>query len=141
MVLILILSELSLYYIDNSDKYENYPSLTDIISNYPEGKMVSACGTVKQIQPTGFLMSEYFNNTLITFKVYSTQNVSLKDNVSVLGILNENNQIISRYILIEDSSSFYIILIQSLFAIIILFFIFNRYWIFDKDEKKFIRKK
>lgn len=140
LILILILSGLCIYYTDNYMKYQNYPSTANILAHYPEGKTVAITGTVTQAFPGGFLMLDSYHGKITEFRVYSPVKVSPEDEVSVLGTLKPNYQIISQKMLVESKWSFDLVLIRSFLAFIVLFLIFNHYWKFDGKKWEFIRR-
>lgn len=139
--LLLILTGLCLFYADYYVKYQNHPTTSDILSNYQVGETVLVGGTVTQIMPGGFLLSETYHQNIIEYRVYSPDEVSLGDKVSLIGNLESNYIIISQKMLIENSWSYRFVLIRSFFAFIVLLFIFNHYWKFNKERWEFIRRK
>lgn len=141
IILILILTGLCLYYNDHYVKHQNYPTTSDILSNYQVGETILVGGTVTQITPGGFLLSETYHQNTIKYRVYSPDKVSLGDKVSLLGTLEPNYQVISQRMLVENSWSYRFVLIRSFIAFIVLFFIFNHYWKFDRENWIFIRRK
>lgn len=139
--LILILTGLCIYHVENFRQHQDYPSIADVLSSYPEGQMVSLSGAVTEIFPGGFKMVESYQHTLVEFTVYSPEKVSLKDEVFVLGVLMPNNQIISQKMLITTEGNFSFVLVRSFLALLVLFLIFNHYWKFNRKEWIFVRRK
>lgn len=76
--LLLILTDLCFYYVENFSQHEDYPSIKDVLSSYPEGQLVSISGTVIQTFPGGFDMYDYDSGVLFKFTVYSGENVSAR---------------------------------------------------------------
>ena len=139
--LILILTGLCLYYVENFKQHEDYPTGQDLLSSYPEGQLVSVSGSVIQTFPGGFVMVESYHNVLFQFIVYSPEKVSPHDQVSVLGVLLPNYQIISQKMLIGVDGSFSFVLIRSFLAFLVLFLIFFHYWKFNWEKLIFERRK
>ena len=80
LILILILAGLFIYYYDNINQKQAYPSTGAVVKYYPEGEMVSVSGTVSKTFSGGYYVDDYYMNQVVTFKVYTDQKVEIGDN-------------------------------------------------------------
>lgn len=140
IILFSVLVGLCFYYEQNFREHQNYPTLGAVVTDYPQGEIVSVSGTVTQTFPHGFYMQDHYADKKVTFKVYSDINVNPGDKSQVLGVLGVDYQITPSKIIIADAWIYYFVLVRSLVAFFFLLFIFNRYWRFVWDNYEFIRR-
>ena len=139
-VLTLILLSLCIYYYDYHESKSKYISTAAIESYYPEDSLVYVSGTVVKPNNNGFYLRDK-NNWSITYNVVSGKHVQLDDNVQLLGILGSNYTIKSTRIYVETKWGYEFIIFRSALALIVLLFIFFRYWKFDFKTFQIIRLK
>ena len=137
--LILILLILCIYYYNYHESNSKYPSTADIESHYPEGSLVFIDGTVIKPNNKGFYLRDK-NNLDIVYNVISGKHVQPDDNVQLLGILGPNYTIKSTRIYVETKWGYEFIIFRSALALIVLLFIFFRYWKFDFKTFELIRR-
>ncbi|MGB9980303.1 hypothetical protein [Methanobacterium sp.] len=137
--LILILLCLCFYYYSYHGSNLKYPSTAAIESNYPEGSLVFVSGTVIKQNNNGFYLLDG-NNWSIIYKVVSGKHVEVDDNVQLLGILGPSYTIKSTRTVVETNWGYEFIIFRSALALIVLLFIFFRYWKFDFKTFELIRR-
>ena len=139
--LILVLSALFIYYSENYETQAQYPSTRTVLSDYPEGKMISVDGDVIAVYEDGFYLEDDYQGENVTYNVISSSKVDMGDKVSVLGTLGPSYTVKVSKILVHKKWKEDFILYRSgiggLFLVIIFFF----YWKFDFKDLEFIRRK
>ncbi len=141
LILILILSGLCIYYYDNINQKQAYPSTGAVVNYYPLGEMVSVSGTVSETFQGGYYVDDYYMNQVVTFKVYTDQKVEIGDKTQVLAVLGPDYQLKPTKIIIIEKWSYQFLLVRSFIAFLFLLFIFNRYWRFDFKKYEFNRRR
>lgn len=139
-VLVLILLSLCVYYYEYHEDNLKYPSTGAILSDYPEGSLVFISGSVVRPNNNGFYLRDGYNHDII-YKVISGKNVEPGDYVQLLGILGPSYTIKSTRAAVETSWGYEFILFRSALALIVLIFIFFRYWKFDFKTFELTRRK
>lgn len=140
LILLTALVLLSVYYSENYITYEEPPSAKTFLLNYPEGQMVSLEGWVSDTSKNGFELYIFHHGQDSFFKVNSSANVSVGDNVAVFGTL-DNNTITTGKVLLKESWMYEFLWGRSIFALLILILVFIRYWKFDSENWEIIRRK
>lgn len=138
--LILILLSLCIYYYNYHEFNSKYPSTAAIESNYPEGALVFVSGTALKQNNKGFYLRDGDNWSII-YKVVSGKHVEPDDNVQLLGILGPDYTIKSTRTVVETKWGYDFIIFRSGLALIVLIFIFFRYWKFDFKTFQILRLK
>lgn len=158
IILIIALAVLCAYYATHYENHLKYPSYGAILSDYPQQEVVNVGGTVTQIDADGFQIKENYHGQIITMKVITdnsesniTQSrynstsintpISVNDRVSVVGVLGPHNQIVSvQKMEITDYWNYIFLLLRSFLALLVLVYVFNRYWHFDLENFEFRRR-
>lgn len=138
-VLSLALLSLCIYYYDYHEDNAKYPSTYAIESYYPEGSLVFIEGTAIKQNKDGFYLRN--NNWDIEYKIISGKHIEPGDNVQLLGILGPSYTIKSIRVVVEPTWGFEFIIFRSALALIVLIFIFFRYWKFDFKTFELARRK
>ena len=139
--LLLVLILLSSYYAANYQNHLQYPNTAVIQKNYTAGETVSVTGSVIQVNNNSFLLTDAYHHNVVNYKVYSTQKVSVGDQVEVLGILGNSYQINASKIQSVSTFDYKFLLLRSFIAFLIFLFFFRRYWGFDCRKMEFRRLK
>ena len=137
--LALILLSLCFYYYDYHENNSKYPSTTAIETNYPEGSLVFISGTALKQNSNGFYLRDSFNLNII-YNVTSSKQVRPGDHVQLLGILGPDYIIKSTRTVVQTNEGYEFIIFRSALALIVLIFIFFRYWKFDFKTFEIIRR-
>lgn len=138
LALVLILLALCLYYNTYHESYKEYPSTEIILSNYPEGSVVSVSGSVLRVNSNGFDLLD--NNGKTEYKIESSEHVNPADHIQLIGILGPSYTIKSTKLIVETNWNYEFVIQRSAVALIFLIFIFLRYWKFNFKTLEFIRK-
>jgi hypothetical protein len=139
--LLLVLILLGGYFSANYQNHLQYPNTAVILKNYPAGKTVSVTGSVIQVYNNSFLLTDAYHRNVVYYKVFSTQKVSVGDQVEVLGILGNSYQITASKIQSVSTFDYKFLLLRSFIALLIFLFFFRRYWHFDFKKIEFRRLK
>jgi hypothetical protein len=140
IILIIALAALCTYYAGQQENHQKYPSYREILSVYPQGEVVSVFGRVNKISNGSFQIEENYNSHMVNMTIISNTPVSVKDSVSVVGVLGADNKVVSVQAMEVNVYWKYIfLLLRSFLALIFLAYIFNRYWHFDRDKFEFRR--
>lgn len=140
LILLTFMYILSVYYSENYLTHEKTsPSAENFLLNYPEGKNVGLGGTVVKIHKGGFELYVFHHGKDSIFEVNSDSNVSLYNNVTIFGSL-ENNTIKATKVLLYENWMFKFELLISFFGFLILFLTFLRYWRLDLKNWEIIRR-
>ncbi|BDZ71633.1 hypothetical protein [Methanobacterium petrolearium] len=158
IILIIALATLCTYYATHYEEHLKYPSYRAILSDYPLQEVVNVGGTVTKVDADGFLIKENYHGQIITMKILTDNSesninqsrynstsintpVSVNDRVSVVGVLGPHNQIVSvQKMEITEYWNYIFILLRSFLALLVLAYIFNRYWHFDRESFEFRRR-
>lgn len=141
IILLIILIALCSYYAVEQEKHLKYPSYDAITSHYPQGEVVNVYGTVNQVGNGSFQIQENYNGNIVTMTIFNDTLVSVKDKVSVVGVLAPDNQILNvERIEVNEYWKIIFLLLRSFLALIFLVYIFNRYWIFNWESIEFRRR-
>jgi hypothetical protein len=148
ILLFIALVVLCSYYASENENHTKYPSYNAILSDYPQQEVVSVYGTVTQVSGDSFGIQENYRGQIITMKILtgaSTSNkipmVSIKDKVTLVGVLGPDNTIVSvEKVEVNEYWKYIFILARSFLALIFLAYIFNRYWYFDREKIVFRRR-
>ena len=76
-----------------------------------------------------------------SYKVKTNLKINLGTDIYILGTLNSNNEIIITKIMTFSMKGVSNIFLSSFFGLIILLFVFLKYWKFNLKEILFIRRK
>ncbi len=137
--LILILLILCLYYNHYHESTLEYPSTDSILSNYPEGSIISVSGTALRLNNNGFDLLD--KNCKTEYKIITSEHVNPGDNIQLIGVLGPSYTIKSTKMIVETAWSYEFVIQRSALALIFLVFIFFRYWKFDFKTFEFMRRK
>jgi len=140
LILVLVLSLLCVYFVNNYESHLDYPSTGAILSDYPEGEMVSVSGEVMGVYIDGSEIFDNYHGEKVIFIVKSSSNVSIGDNVAVLGILGSSYEITASKIIVSEKWMTDFVYLRSGLAFFIIVFIFYRYWRFDIKNREFMEK-
>jgi len=140
--LLLVLILLSGYYAANYQNHLQYPNTAVILKNYPAGETVSVTGSVIKINNIkSFIVTDSYHGKVVYYTVYSSEKVSIGDQIEVLGVLGNSYQINASKILSVSTFDYKFLLLRSFIAFLIFFFFFRRYWRFDFRKMEFRRLK
>lgn len=139
-VLILILLSLCIYYYGYHEDNLKYPSTAAILSEYPEGSLVFVSGTAVKQNNKGFYLRDG-SNWSIEYNVISGKHIKPGDYVQLLGILGPSYTIKSTETAVETGWGYEFIIFRSALALIVLIFIFFRYWKFNFKTLELIRRR
>lgn len=139
--LLLILFALCNYYNDNYEANAEYPSTSNILSNYPAGEVIYVSGNVIRAYEGGFCLKDTFHGVDVVYKVNSSSKVNIKDCISVLGTLGPSYNIKASKILVAKRWKEDFLLLRSAIGCLILLFLFWRFWKFDINSMEFIKRK
>ncbi len=139
--LLLVLILLSGYYAANYQNHLQYPNTAVILKNYPIGETVSVTGSVIKINNNSFIVTDSYHGKVVYYTVYSSEKVSIGDQVEVLGVLGNSYQINASRILSVSPFDYKFLLQRSFIAFLIFLFFFIRYWRFDFRKMEFRRLK
>ncbi|MBZ2167095.1 hypothetical protein [Methanobacterium spitsbergense] len=139
--LVLALILLCIYYESNYQQHQEYPNTSIILKNYPIGQTVSVSGVVTEVNNDNFILLDKYQGIEVKYTVYSTQKISNRDQVEVLGVLGNSYQISPSKILVISSFDYNFMLLRSGIALLIFLFFFRRYWRFDFKKMEFKRLK
>ncbi|MDI6725249.1 MAG: hypothetical protein QMD61_11455 [Methanobacterium sp.] len=139
--LILVLFALFIYYSENYETQAQYPSTRTVLSDYPEGKMISVDGDVIAVYEGGFYLEDDYKGESVTYNVSSSSKVEMYDKVSVLGKLGPSYTVKVSKILVHKKWKEDFILYRSGIGGLFLAVIFFIYWKFDFKNLEFIRRK
>jgi len=139
--LILVLFALFIYYSENYETQAQYPSTKTVLSNYPEGKMISVDGDVIAVYEGGFYLEDDYQGESVTYNVSSSSKVEMYDKVSVLGTLGPSYTVKVSKVLVHKKWKEDFILYRSGIGGLFLAVIFFIYWKFDFRHLEFIRRK
>ena len=141
IILIIALAGLCTYYVSEYQNHLKYPSYEVILLNYHTGEVVNVEGKVISTFNGGFQTTENFYGHWVNMKIISDTPVSVEDKISVVGVLAPNNTIINVQILeVNQYWKYIFVFLRSLVALIILLYIFHRYWSFDWKTYEFRRR-
>lgn len=141
IMLLIALAALCSYYASEQENQKKYPSYKEILSFYPQGETVNVFGSVNQVNNGSFQIEENYNGQMVNMTIISNIPISVKDKVTIVGILGPNNQIVSVHAIEVNLYWKYIfILLRSFLTLIFLVYIFNRYWAFDWKTFEFRRR-
>jgi hypothetical protein len=139
--LLMVLILLSGYYVANYQNHLQYPNTAVILKNYPTGQTVSVSGSVIQVRNDSFTITDVYHKTVVYYTVYSSEKVSIGDQVEVLGLLGNAYQINPSKILVVTKFEYGFLLLRSFIALLIFLFFFRRYWRYDFRTMEFRRQK
>ena len=139
--LILAIILLCTYYVSNYQQHLENPNTSVIIKNYPLGETVAVSGNVLEIHNDSFTILDKYHSTDVTYTIHSTENLSIGDEVEVLGVLGNSNTIMASKILVISNFDYDFMLVRSAIAVLIFLFFFRRYWRFDFKKFEFRRLK
>lgn len=129
------------YYAAEYENHLDHPSYRAILSDYPEGEVVYVYGTVVRDYPGGYEIQENYHDQLVTLKVHSDSPVAVGDDVSIQGVLGPDYHITSvEKIFVNQKWKFYLVLLRSFLAFIVLGYLFHRYWQLDREKFMFRRR-
>lgn len=166
IILLLALTGLCTHYASQYEKHLKYPSYGAILSDYPQGELVNVGGTVIRIDDDGFLIKENYHGQIVTMKILTgnfgtkitnksqdktnksedestlkNTPITVKDKVSVVGVLGPDNQMVSvQEIEVNEYQNYIFLLLRSFLALFFLIYIFNRYWCFNWETFEFRRR-
>lgn len=140
IILILLLLSLCFYYDTRSDYRYDYPSTGAIIKNYPQGETVYVAGVVEEAYDGGFCLKDNFKGKMIFFYVNSSVKIAPGDRVVVLGVLEDDYNIMPNKIALTTVGDYWFVIIRSLLGLTILILVFFRYWYFDLQKVQFMRR-
>ena len=141
LILVAVLAILCSNYATEYEYHQKYPSYGALISDYPEGEVVNVGGTVTHIGSSQFQILENYHGQNINLSINSSTPVNLEDQVSVVGVLGPNNTIIQvERVEVNEYWKYLFLLLRSFLAVILLIFIFYRYWSFDWKNFEFRRR-
>lgn len=141
IILLILLVGLCIYYTNFHDENREYPSYNVILSQYPIGELVHVYGDVTWKENNVYRIQDNYKGHLVTMQFSSETHLELGDQVSILGVLGPNNQIIFiKDIEVVGKWNYYFLLLRSFLALAFLLFVFNRYWHFDRQKFEFRRR-
>lgn len=141
IILLVILAGLCIYYATEYQEHLKYPSYEVILNSYPEGEVVNVGGTVTSVDNGLILIEENHQGQMITMKVESNTPVEVHDQLSVVGVLGTNNTIINvERVEVNEYWKYLFLLLRSLLVLILLGYLFHRYWSFDWEAFHFRRR-
>ena len=141
VVLMVLLCFLSFYFANNPLNHGQYPTTADVVSNYPQGQVVSISGTVFSLEKSGFEVGETYNGKMVYYHVISNLTVFPGDYISFNGILGQEYNVTVIKSEIVSPQSYEFELLRSLFVVPFLIIIFFIYWRFDLKKLVFLRRK
>ena len=141
IILLLALIVLGSYYVLNYQQHLEHPNTSIILKNYPIGQTVAVTGVVKKVNNNNFILLDTYHGIEVNYTIYSTEKVSIGDQVEVLGILGDSYQINSYKILVITNFDYNFMLLRSGIGLLIFLFFFRRYWRFDFKKMEFRRLK
>lgn len=132
IIMVMVLAGLCIHYASEYQEHLKYPSYEAILADYPEGQVVNVGGSVTSVDTGVILIEENHQGHLVTMKVESNTPVKLQDQVSVVGVLGPNNTIIKvERVEVNEYWKYLFLLIRSFVVLVILGYLFHRYWSFD----------
>lgn len=140
IILFIILCGLCIYYYDNFQVHQKYPTEGTIIKSYPDGQLVTVSGTVIETFPDGFFMEDTYHDVQIKYTIHSKQRVNIGDLVDVTGTPQSQYQINAKQVIITPFLTYLFVIVRSFIAFLFLAFIFNRYWMFNRKKLAFQRR-
>ena len=115
--LLLVLILLSSYYAANYQNHLQYPNTAVILKNYPAGETVSVTGSVIKINNIkSFIVTDSYHGKVVYYTVYSSEKVSIGDQIEVLGVLGNSYQINASKILSVSTFDYKFLLLRSFIA-------------------------
>ena len=141
IILLALLAGLCIYYANEYQEHLKYPSYEVILNSYPEGEVVNVGGTVISADNGVILIEEYHQGQRVTMKVESNTPVEVKDQLSVVGVLGANNTIINvERVEVNEYWKYMFLLLRSFLVLVLLGYLFHRYWSFDWKAFEFRRR-
>lgn len=141
IILLIALLALCTYYAGEQENHKKYPSYKEILAFYPQGEVVNVFGTVNKVSNGSFQMEENYNGQVVNITVISDTPVTLKDKVSLNGVLGSGYEIVSvQDMEVNEYWKYIFLLLRSFLVLIFLVYIFNRYWVFDLKTFEFRRR-
>jgi hypothetical protein len=141
IILMITLAGLCTYYATEYQEHLKYPSYEVILSDYPMGEVVNVGGTVTDTFNGGFQIDENHQDHLVTMKVLNNTPVTVKDKVSVVGVLAPENTILNvERVEVNEYWKYIFLLLRSFLVLIFLLYIFHRYWSFNWKNYEFRRR-
>ena len=141
MILLIVLIALCLYYANEIENQQQYPSYGAILTKHPTGALVHVYGTVIQTYSRGYNIREIYQDQQVTTHIQSSSIPAVGDKVDLLGTLGPDNTIISiRKIQISPLWKYNFILLRSFLALILLIYLFHHYWYFNAKKFEFRRR-
>ncbi len=141
LFLLILLFSLFVYYYNDYESEALYPSTKTVLTDYPQGKMISVDGDVIEVYEGGFYLKDSYQGKKIIYKVTSSSKVVVTDKVSVLGSLGPSYRVEASKILVHKKWKEDFILFRSAIGGLFLVIIFFVYWKFDFKRMEFIRRK
>ena len=139
--LLLALILMSIYYASNYQQHLENPNTSIILKNYPLGETVAVAGVVTEVNNNSFIIQDNYHGIEVNYTIYSTEKVSIADQVEVLGILEDSYQITASKILVISNFDYNFMLLRSGLGLLIFLFFFRRYWRFEFKKMEFRRLK
>jgi hypothetical protein len=141
IALLLALILLCTYYVSNYQQHLENPNTSIIIKNYPLGETVAVAGSVLDVGSNSFTILDQYHGTDIVYTIFSTEKLSVGDEVEILGVLGASNTVVASKILVISKFEYNFMLLRSGIAVLIFLFFFRRYWRFDFKKFEFRRLK
>lgn len=141
IILLILLILLTVDYVSNYQKHLENPDTGVILKSYPVGETVAVSGDVTGIGNNSFTIMDEYQNIHVNYTIYSNEEVSVGDEVEVLGTLQDNYQVSASKILVITSFDYNFMLVRSAVAVLIFLFFFLSYWRFDFKKFEFRRMK
>ena len=139
-ILLLILCSLFVYYYDNFQLHQEYPTEGTIIKSYPTSQIFIISGTVTETFPGGFYLEDTYSDVQKNYTIYSKQNVNTGDLVQVSGLRLSQNVVNAEQVIRTPFWTYLFVIVRSFMAFLFLAFIFNRYWMFNWKNLVFHRR-
>ncbi|NYB53090.1 MAG: hypothetical protein HVN35_11110 [Methanobacteriaceae archaeon] len=141
IILFIILIALCLHYASEQENHKKYPSYKEILASYPQKEVVNVFGSVNQINNGSFQIEENYNGQMVYMTIISNTSVSLKDKITLNGVLGPDNQIVSVQVMeVNEYWKYIFLLFRSFLVLIFLIYVFNRYWQFNQEKFEFRRR-
>ena len=140
--LVSVLLFLCIYHEMNWEHHLEYPSIKDIVSDYPEhlNEPIAIAGRVVHTDKSNFdLLLDYDGKEAI-FSIWSEVSVQEGDRVEVLGALGPDYHVAAEKIIVYKKWKYYWVNIRSALAIPLLLFILLRNWRLDIRQLRLIRR-
>ena len=137
-LLISLVLLLTTYHYQNHDQYEAYPGNEAVIAGTVG--TVSVYGTVIATGDGTFTLRLTQGSASKVVQVVSSISVASGDKVEILGVI-QGDELIPEKIIVSKACAYYAIYVRSLLGLVLVVFVFFRYWSFDVRCLRFTKRR